>query len=47
MHIILLILKIIGIFLAVLFGLLFFIFMTALFVPLRYRLEGWRRQDGG
>lgn len=47
MHIIWLILKIIGILLAVLLGLLFAILMAVLFVPLRYRLEGWRRQENG
>ncbi len=47
MHIILLILKIIGILLAVLLGLLFVILITVLFVPLRYRLEGWRRPESG
>lgn len=47
MHIIWLILKIIGILLAVLLGLLFAVLLTVLFVPLRYRLEGWRRQENG
>lgn len=40
MHIILLILKIAGIIVAVLFGLLFVMLMLLLFVPLRYRFSG-------
>lgn len=47
MHIILLILKIIGLLLAVLLGLLVVMLAVALFVPLRYQLEGWRRQESG
>lgn len=47
MHSVLLILKIIGIVLAVLLGLLLLVLCLVLFVPLRYRLEGERRPESG
>lgn len=47
MGIILWILKIIGILLAVILGLLLFIVLVVLLVPLRYRVNGFRRQDSG
>lgn len=45
MHIVLLILKILGILLLVILGLLLFILLTVLFVPVRYRIQGlWKEE---
>ena len=46
LHIILLILKIIGIVLAVVLGMLFLVLISVLFVPVRYRVRA-ERQEGG
>ena len=45
MHIVLLILKILGILLLVILGLLLLILCTVLFVPVRYRIQGlWKEE---
>lgn len=48
MHIVLLILKILGIILLVLFGLLLLVLCTVLFVPVRYQISGsWKEEKWG
>ena len=47
MHIVLLILKILGIILLVLFGLLLLVLCTVLFVPVRYQISGSERRKMG
>ena len=47
-HILLMILKIIGIILLVILGLLLFVLLVVLFVPVRYKLEGaWHGKPEG
>ena len=45
MHIVLLILKILGILLLVLLGLLLLVLLAVLFVPVRYQLQGMWKED--
>lgn len=45
MHIVLLILKIIGILLAVIVGILIILLLTVLLVPIRYRINGQKQED--
>lgn len=40
LHILLIVLKIIGIVLLILVGLVFFVLLTLLFVPFRYKIKG-------
>ena len=48
MHIVLLMLKILGIILLVLFGLLLLVLCTVLFVPVRYQISGsWKEMGPG